>query len=255
MLMHDRSFPGLRGLGSASQLRIDHETASKRVYDGKIRVPFNPSRLSTSCSTAWKAVSFGATTRQRAYAIQYTGDGASPATLSFALHLDGYEGEPGSGVTGMLGTFSAPNPTAIHIQTPPSAVSVLPTVEQIMKLQQIATELHRPPLCKVWWGQIRLIEGPLTSLTQNFTRFLPDGTPVRADLNLTFTDASLTHTGELCSADVEKTYTVRLGDTLQAISARQYGSPTHWRRIAEANAIDDPRRLVPGSILAIPALR
>lgn len=253
MLMH--GFPGLRGLGSASKLRIEHETDTRRVYDGNIPIPFNPSKLSTSCAIDWKTITFGATTRRRAYAIQYTGHGASPATLSFDLNIDGYEGEPGSFTTGMFGTLGVPNPTAMHIWTPPSAASVLPLVEQVMKLQQIATELHRPPLCAVWWGQIRLIEGPLTSLTQDFTRFLPDGTPVRVNLGLTFTDASLTHAGELCSADVEKTYTVRLGDTLQAISARQYGSPAHWRRIAEANAIDDPRRLVPGSILAIPALR
>ncbi|HEY0138337.1 MAG TPA: LysM peptidoglycan-binding domain-containing protein [Nannocystis sp.] len=255
MLMHDRGFPGLFGLGLASKLVIFHETGTKRLYNGSIAVPFNPSKLSTSCAIDWQTITFGATTRQRAYAIQYTGDGASPATLSFDLNFDGYEGEPGSFTTGMLGTLSAPNPTAMHIFTPPSAVSVLPMVERIMQLQQITIELHRPPLCEVWWGQIRLIEGPLTSLTQDFTRFLPDGTPVRANLGLTFTDASLTYTGELCSADVEKTYTVRLGDTLQAISARQYGSPAHWRRIAEANAIDDPRRLVPGTILAIPALR
>ncbi len=251
MLMHDMGIVSLlRGLGTAGRLRIFHEVEDDRDYDGVIDVPFNPSKLSTTCAVAWKTIKFGATVDQQAYAIQYTGSGASPATLSFDLLFDGYEGEPAA-----TPWFSLPNPTAMHIFTPPSGVSVLPTIARIMRLQEINMDLHRPPLCEVWWGQVRLIEGPLTNLTQTYTRFLPDGTPVRASLGLTFTDASLTTNGELCSSDVEKTYTVRLGDTLQAISARQYGSPAHWRRIAEANAIDDPRRLVPGTILTIPALR
>lgn len=254
MLMHDRSIlASIVGAGSPESLRILFEVASDRDYLGEIRVPFNPNQISTSSAVGWKTIKFGATSLGKAYAIQFTGDGASPPTLSFDLHLDTYEGPTRAG--GWFGALSLPNPTAMHVFTPPSGVSVLPDVARIQRLQEINRELHRPPLCELWWGRVRLIEGPLTNLTQHFTRFLADGTPVRARLGLTFTDASLTASGELCSADVEKTYTVRLGDTLPAISARQYGSPAHWRRIAEANAIDDPRRLVPGSILTIPALR
>ena len=252
MLMDDRGlFAALiKGSYSPDKLRIFYEVRKDRDYAAKISVPFNPSSLKTSNTVGWTTIKFGATALKQAYAIQFTGKGATPATLSFDLSLDTYEGEPQTS-----SWFSVPNPTAMHIWTPPSGVSVLPTVEKIMALQEINTDLHRPPLCELWWGQVRLIEGPLTSLTSNYTRFMADGSPVRANLSLTFTDASLTTDGELCSADVEKTYTVRLGDTLQAIAARQYGSPAHWRRIAEANAIDDPRRLTPGSILAIPPLR
>ena len=117
---------------------------------------------------------------------------------------------------------------SIRAYPPPSGVSVLPYTSQIAALQQVNTELHRPPLCRVWWGQIRLIEGPLTGLTQKFTRFLPDGTPVRAQLSLTFTDASMTDNGELFSNDVHKTHTVKLGDTIQAIAAAEYGDTFHF---------------------------
>lgn len=266
MLMYDRArsllglfsltrFLGL-GTSSPSQLEIRYEAGSKRIFNGKIKVPFNPSSIKTSCSVSWNTISYGATVNQQAYAIQYTGAIASPATVSFDLSLDSHEGEPRSGGgVDWGGMISLPNPTAMHILTQPSGVSILPKIAEIGALQTIDSDLHRPPLCQVWWGQVRIVEGPLTGLTQTFTRFMADGTPVRANLSLTFTDASMTSTGELCSADVEKSYTVRLGDTLQAIAARQYGDATLWRVIAEANAIDDPRLLTPGKILTIPALR
>jgi nucleoid-associated protein YgaU len=246
---------GLPGLGTSapSRLRIAYETRQARKYSLDFEVPFNPNTISTSTTVNWKTINLAATAQQRTYAIQFTGDSSTPATLSFDLSIDTYEGEPNAG-GGWGSLLSLPNPTAMHMFTPPSGVSVLPYVEKIMMLQQIAPQLHRPPLCEVTWGQLRLIEGPLTSLSQKFTRFLADGTPVRAQLSLTFTDASMTDSGELFSNDVEKTYTVRLGDTLQAIAAQEYGDPSRWRTIAEANDIDDPRALLPGTVLAIPAL-
>lgn len=247
---------GLPGLGSSkpTKVTISHETRKPRKYDETFEVPFNPATLSTSTEVEWKTINLAATTNQRTYAIQFTGDSAKPATLSFDLTIDTYEGDPAA-TAGWANLISLPNPTAMHIFTPPTGVSVLPYVEKFMNLQLVATQLHRPPLCEVWWGQIRLIEGPLTGLTQSFTRFLADGTPVRAQLGLTFMDASMTESGELFSNDVQKTYTVRLGDTLQSISADEYGDPALWRTIAEANDIDDPRRLTPGTVLAIPAIR
>lgn len=246
---------GLPGLGSSQPTRVTirHEVDKPRKYAESFELPFNPSTVRTSSSVDWKTINLAATTQQRTYAIQFTGDSAKPATLSFDVGIDTYEGDP-TASAGWGSLLSLPNPTAMHVFTPPSGVSVLPFVERIMLLQTIAPDLHRPPLCEVCWGQIRLIEGPLTGLTQSFTRFLADGTPVRAQLGLTFTDASMTENGELFSNDVQKTHTVRLGDTLQSIAADEYGDPAQWRRIAEANDIDDPRRLTPGAVLAIPAL-
>ena len=53
-----------------------------------------------------------------------------------------------------------------------------------------------------------------------------------------------------------RTFTVKQGDTLHAIAFREYGSVDHWRTVADANrdAIGDPRRLVPGSVLVLPRL-
>jgi len=60
---------------------------------------------------------------------------------------------------------------------------------------------------------------------------------------------------ELNSPDVDKTYVVRPGDTLDMIAAELYEDRRQWRAIAEANRIDNPRRLTAGQILHIPKLR
>jgi nucleoid-associated protein YgaU len=42
------------------------------------------------------------------------------------------------------------------------------------------------------------------------------------------------------------------GDRLDAIAAARYNDPAQWRRVAQANKLDDPRRLPIGSRLTIP---
>jgi nucleoid-associated protein YgaU len=51
-----------------------------------------------------------------------------------------------------------------------------------------------------------------------------------------------------------KFHIVQKGDTLSAISAKYYGSPHHWPKIAAANKsiLTDPDKLSPGTRLIIP---
>jgi nucleoid-associated protein YgaU len=42
---------------------------------------------------------------------------------------------------------------------------------------------------------------------------------------------------------------------LDQISANEYDSPAEWRRIAEANDLEDPRRVPVGTILKLPPMR
>jgi nucleoid-associated protein YgaU len=246
---------GLPSLGSSSgptKIEIKHETSRPGSFDGSIQALFNPNTLTASSSVGWRTVHRATSINQSAYALQFTNWSVKAPTLAFDLFFDTYEGAPSSGGLGSL--ISLPNPTALHTLSAPSGESVLPYTNKVAELMQIARELHRPPNCEVWWGMVLLVVGPLTSLTQSYTRFLADGTPVRAKLNCTFT-ASADLEAELRSSDVEKTHTVRLGDTLHAIAALHYSDASRWRVIANANGIDDPRALRPGTVLSIPALR
>jgi len=49
-------------------------------------------------------------------------------------------------------------------------------------------------------------------------------------------------------------WTVKRGDTIDGIAAAVYLDPRLWRPIAEANGLDDPHHLVPGTVLLIPTL-
>ena len=56
----------------------------------------------------------------------------------------------------------------------------------------------------------------------------------------------------LMSSDLTKVWVVKGRDTLPAIAAAEYGDARQWRAIAEANDIDDPLMLVPGTRLVLP---
>ncbi len=252
-LLSSVGLPSILSSSSPTKLSIHYETFRKGYFDGQLKVLFNPNSLTASSSVDWRTVNLAASIDGRSFLLKFTTASVKPPTLSLELLFDTYEGEPGGGGWGSL--ISVPNPLAIHGFSSPSGVSVLPYTSKIAELTQINRELHRPPHCQVWWGRVLLITGPLTSLTQNFTRFMPDGTPVRAKLNCTFTVSSAVAGRELRSADVTKTHTVKLGDTLQLIAHQYYEDVSLWRAIALANNIDDPRRIEPGSILTIPKLK
>ena len=50
------------------------------------------------------------------------------------------------------------------------------------------------------------------------------------------------------------THVVRDGDSIHSVAHTAYGDATLWRRIAEANGIDDPLSLPRGTVLSIPTL-
>ena len=61
-------------------------------------------------------------------------------------------------------------------------------------------------------------------------------------------DEQLAHLN-LTSPDRTHSHVTQNGDTLSRIAAQYYRSPGDWRLIADANGIEDPRRLVPGAFL------
>lgn len=52
----------------------------------------------------------------------------------------------------------------------------------------------------------------------------------------------------------DRRYDVKAGDTLWEIARNHYGTPLKWNAIAQANDIDDPRRLRIGTRLTLPPL-
>jgi nucleoid-associated protein YgaU len=253
-IAHLGGIAGKAIVGGESQQRvlILHEIGRPKLYVGRIDALFNPSQLSYSRDVSWAIDPIsGQTIVAASPRVEFKS--SAPQTLSIELFFDTYEGGPplvtaNGGVRAPSTTFSSA-----------SAVDVTPFTNQVSTLATVFQELHRPPRCQLWWGQYLLIRGVLTNVREQFTFFLADGTPVRAVVNCTFTEAidedDWALVPELHSADVPKRRVVRLGDTLSSIALEEYNDATLWRQIAVANRIDDPRNdIKPGRVLLIPSL-
>lgn len=137
----------------------------------------------------------------------------------------------------------------------------------VYHLLKIRKETHAPPRCRLRWGHAGKIFSfgssldarcVLESVSEEFSLFSPSGIPLRARLTVTFREYKTVEeqVGETVkhSADRTRDYDVRSGQTLDLIAYLHYGDPGAWRAIADANNIDDPTRIAPGSRLRIPRL-
>jgi hypothetical protein len=128
---------------------------------------------------------------------------------------------------------------------------------KVFALLGIEAETHVPPICKLSWGgfSFRCV---LEKVSGKFNLFMPDGTPVRATLSVSFKEYIdvdvLVRSNPTQSADHTKMRLIAAGDRLTNIAYEEYGDASQWRPIAIANNIADPLRLEPGRSLTIPAL-
>ena len=125
--------------------------------------------------------------------------------------------------------------------------------------QDPKTKKSQPPVCEFRWGTMWSFKAVVANISQKFNLFLPDGTPVRATLDVTFRqveDEGLYPKQNPTSGGVpgHRNHLVREGETLDWIAAQEYGEARHWRYIADVNNIDDPFHLKPGTVLALPPL-
>ena len=155
----------------------------------------------------------------------------------------------------------------LFFDTTEDGTDVRERTEKFYRLVKIDSELHAPPLCRLSWqkplggvvtGQENKFVGIVSNLTQRFILFKSDGTPLRAELDITFKEYKNIKIQlkelNLKSADYTKIRKVQRGDTLSGIAAEEYDDPGKWREIAEANDIVNPRVLMPSQILEIPPL-
>ena len=138
-----------------------------------------------------------------------------------------------------------------------AGADVRPLVRRVTDLMNIDPATHAPPVVLFTWGTLSFT-CVLARATQRFIMFRPDGTPVRARVQVTFNEF---RNGDLEAkevkretADYSRLYVVGDGETLSAIAGRVYDDPTAWRPIAIRNGVDDPRRLTTGQRLLVPML-
>ncbi|SPH23946.1 hypothetical protein DEA8626_03023 [Defluviimonas aquaemixtae] len=142
--------------------------------------------------------------------------------------------------------------------------SVADITANFIKMLTIDGDTHAPPRVQFKWGAFSF-RAIVEKISQRFTMFLGDGTPVRATLNVTFkqyrTIREQLENPRRNSADKTKHRVLGKVDghrptpeSLWLLSQAEYGDPKFWRVIAAHNDVEDPRALVPGDVMVTPPL-
>lgn len=207
--------------------------AGSKVGQPPITVLFNPTEYTRERSNTFKAT---AVPGLASPLLQFINGEADQLTME--LFLDDYT-----------------DPDQPDARGPKKPVNA--RVKDIADLLDIDRDLHAPPPVRFLWGPLHFT-AVIEKLSQKFTLFRPDGTPARATLNVSFKEY-LTLSAQLQdprreSADKTKRRVLDASDSLSLLAWREYQDPALWRKIADANDIDDPWRVGPGTWLIVPSL-
>jgi Contractile injection system tube protein len=143
------------------------------------------------------------------------------------------------------------------------ATSVTTETDKFYDLIKIESNTHAPPILWITWGGKSFpgkdrdgFKCVVESVRQRYTMFDPTGVPLRAVVSAVLREykslAQQIHELNLKSADHTKAHVLAEGETLAHVAYAAYGRPEEWRRIAEANGVDDPSAVPAGAVLRIP---
>jgi nucleoid-associated protein YgaU len=204
----------------------------------RVPVLFNPAEYSIERANAYKATPVPGLGSPL---IQFINGDA--ATLSMDLFIDDYTDGPD--IAEPKGAMAGPPMTAAA------------RIQRIVALLDIDAELHAPAPLRFVWASLRF-DAVLEKVGRKVTLFHPSGQPARATLSVSFKEfRPLTRQLDQPrreSADKTKRRQIGGGDTIWSIADREYGEVRGWRHIAKASEVDDPRQLLPGDWVKVPAL-
>jgi hypothetical protein len=223
--------PITRGnLQAAMIYEIDDATEERKRGGVAIACMFNPYEY-----TVRKSNSYAEQEQNRTDASYQEFQSAGAQELSLSLTFDTYE----------------------------SGEDVTQTTNRLWQLMEFRTRQENgqdqkipPPRVAFEWGVFRFV-AVITTMSQRFTMFKQDGTPVRASVEVTFKqdrdpNEEPRQNPTSGGGKVERVWRVVAGDRLDTIAYEVYGDASKWRLIAEHNQLVDPLRLKGGQRLSIP---
>lgn len=166
--------------------------------------------------------------------------------------------------------FKGTGPTELSLQllldkSQEANGNVSPEIEQLLTWTSPSTTSTKttspsPPKLVFNWGQLKIgagdkFIGHLESVSVNLKLFNPDGTPIRAEVDLKLKDVPEDPKKQNPTSGGLKTHRIHslhLGETLHSVAYAEYGDASLWRGVAAVNAIDDPFRVLPGTQLLLP---
>lgn len=212
-------------------MALEKATITNTLSGASIPVLFNPEEYTVNRDNNFAQMAIPG---RRGPLLQFVN--GNMQTLEMELLVDSYEAHDGR--------------TEAH-------ADVRNLTRQITDLMDIDPSTHAPPVLLFTWSSLTFT-CVLARASQRFLMFLPDGTPVRARLQVTFNEFINTELEakevKRETADYSHRHTVHEGETLSSIAAAVYQDAALWRPIAIHNGIDDPRFLQTGRELLIPQL-
>lgn len=203
------------------------EDSNQDKADSAIDVCFNPKEYSLEKSVEWDA--------EKAFsdAPHPEFKAPKPMTLSVTLQFDSYEERVNVRDKWVRKIEKL---AFMKAQFPNDGKSVKSVKEK---------QKYRPPVILFVWGRFSF-KGVIESLSQKYTMFISDGTPVRAEVALKIrsvinveVDDDQSQSFNTKSSD-GKPYDVKEGDRLDLIAAKELGDAGRWAEIAAFNGITDP---------------
>src|SRR6266508_6756903 len=144
-----------------TRVLIETDTGLKVQASADTRIFFNPSEYQLQRRVDWKETNNRGVDLPQ---LQFEKGGRRSLTMSLTFD-----------------TYGSESPEDVRKYT-----------GQIAKLAEVDGPKERPPVCTITWGPTvhpyagLPFKGVIESLTQKFTMFLADGTPVRATLDVQF---------------------------------------------------------------------
>lgn len=180
--------------------------------------------------------------------VKYVADESETIALSLVLHAGEVVEEGGQPTTG----------ADLESQVLKLVALTQPTVTADPKYPQ-----KRPPKVMLHWGTFKSIAMWARSVDIAYELFDVGGTPLRAVVNLSLSQAE-TEPGKgkpkpgnptTRATQQRRAHVVAPGDNLHLIAHSHLRDPTMWREIAKFNDLADPLRIRPGDVLVIPTGR
>ena len=152
---------------------------------------------------------------------------------------------------------------ALFFDTSLDGYDVRKETNKLIKLMDVSSYLTdrntgkgRPPLVICQWGKVRLFKAVIKQVTQQFTFFRDDGTPVRANVTVDFLQAQEEDVYRPQNPTTHgqyghKRWVVKEGDTIDSIAFSEYRDSAMWSHLADINGLSNPGNLKPGQILVI----
>jgi hypothetical protein len=188
----------------------------------------------------------------------------NPTEIAVAYEV-AYDGAQGTGTTNARMEFKHMKPGDLTLNfflDGTGANGVTANVQEMVEEFQLATgydgDMHRTRYLKIAWGTLAIRKCVLKNASITYKLFQANGVPLRAVITATFTENADDQTrvaeAKDQSPDLTHVRLVKAGDSLPALCYQIYGNPAYYLEVAEANRIDNFRKLIPGTRIFFPPL-